>query len=84
MAAEDATETKVPGDAAKFPGRDWVRSVLGGMAAAEALETDADTGCRTGSLCRILRVTLMSLTFILSKCLEGLKLDREMVGCLLK
>lgn len=28
VAAEDATETKVPGDAAKFPLGDWVRSVL--------------------------------------------------------
>lgn len=35
MAAEDATETNVPGDAAKFPGRDWVRSVLQGPRAAE-------------------------------------------------
>lgn len=56
----------------------------GGTAASEALETGADAGCRTGSLCRMLQVTLMSLTFILSKRLGGLKLDREVVDCLLK
>lgn len=56
----------------------------GGRAAAEALETGAEAGCKTGSLCRMLQVTLMSLTFILSKHLEGLKLDRETVDCLLK
>lgn len=82
MAAEGATETDVAWDEARLLGGDWAQRLLGKKCAArpqsqwrewlqlkhcrEVLQGDRST-------CRMtLQITLMSLTFVLSKCLEGL------------